>query len=277
MAHAGFPIPLNEMGAFDVFGWQFLWVGGLALGETRFPTRWPRLLLTVSATLAAVLFVCRHAAFDKLTGPALFDLLVDKWKLGMLRLVNLAALGILLVRFGTSLANSRLGTRMAVLGRASLEVFSTHLICCFVFVGIGDGPDVHFTVSQDVAIVSITVAFMFVVAERVKRRRNAGADRASSAIVLTDITRGRGRSAARGLMHLQANAHVIRRSRRRPSHPMWHGAGASGFVRGSRRRCTSRHGRRRRIGRRMQRSAGASNPYLPGCRRQRTSPGLVAP
>ena len=32
LAHWGFPIPLNEMGAFDIFGWQVLWILGLAVG-----------------------------------------------------------------------------------------------------------------------------------------------------------------------------------------------------------------------------------------------------
>ena len=55
LAHWGFPIPLNEMGAFDVFGWQLLWIGGLALGEARLPARWPKWLLALCGAVAAIL------------------------------------------------------------------------------------------------------------------------------------------------------------------------------------------------------------------------------
>jgi hypothetical protein len=172
LAHWGFPIPLREMGAFDVFGWQFLWVSGLALGGTRFPSRWPGWLLALCGAIAAVLFVCRHEAFDAVTGPALFDLLVDKWRLGILRLINAAALGILLLRFGSPLANSAWGSRLAVLGRASLEVFAAHVVCCFVFLGIGPA-DGHSAPWQDAITLAVTLAILFWVAERVRRRRAA--------------------------------------------------------------------------------------------------------
>ena len=171
LAHRGFPIPLNEMGAFDIFAWQFLWISGLALGEVRFPAHWPKWALTSCGLVAAILFVCRHSALDKLVGPVVFDVLVDKWRLGILRLIDAVALGILILRFGSPLADSRLGAKLAVLGRASLEVFSAHLIFCFVFLGLGQGPDAHFTPWQDIAILATTLAGMYVVAWRAERQR----------------------------------------------------------------------------------------------------------
>jgi hypothetical protein len=173
LTHWGFPIPLNEMGAFDIFGWQFLWILGLAAGQARFPAHWPKWVLILCGAIAATLFVCRHTAFDALTGPGLFDFLVDKWRLGILRLIDGAVLGILLLRFGSPLADSYLGGKLAVMGRASLEVFSAHLIFCFLFLGIGQGPDAHFTLGQSVAIIAITFAGMYVVAWRVERHRKA--------------------------------------------------------------------------------------------------------
>jgi hypothetical protein len=171
LAHWGFPIPLNEMGAFDVFGWQFLWIVGLAIGEARLPRRWPKWALTSCGAVAAILFVCRHTAFDALIGPVLCDVLVDKWKLGILRLIDSAALGILLLRFGSPLADSRLGGKLRVLGRASLAAFSAHLIFCFLFLGIGQDSDAHFPLWQDATIIAITLGGMYVVARRVERRR----------------------------------------------------------------------------------------------------------
>jgi hypothetical protein len=171
LTQCGFPIPLNEMGAFDVFGWQFLWIIGLAAGEARFPSRWPKWALLSSGAIALILFVCRHTAFDALTGPRLFDILVDKWKLGILRLIDAAALGTLLLRFGSPLADSPLGGKLALLGRASLEVFSAHLIFCLLFLGIGKGPNAHFSPWQDAAIIAITLSGMYLVAWGVERRR----------------------------------------------------------------------------------------------------------
>jgi hypothetical protein len=186
VAHAGFPIPLREMGAFDIFAWQLLWTAGLALGEARLPLRWPKWVVVTSGTVAAALFICRHTPFDKLTGPVLFDLLIDKWKLGVLRLVNATAIGILLVRFGPSIAGSRFAERLAVLGRASLEVFATHLIFCFFFLGVGNGPEAHLPVWEDLAIVGITIAGLFVAAITVGQSK-AGASSLRPPAVATNV------------------------------------------------------------------------------------------
>ena len=171
-AHLGFPIPLNEMGAFDWLGWQFLWTIGLCLGSARVAslfskTRIPRWVVLLSATIAAVLFICRHTAFDVLAGPTLFDALVNKWRLGIFRLIDAAAIGILLVKFGAPLAETWVGARLATLGRASLEVFSAHLVFCFLFLGIGAGPDVSLAWWQDAIIVTVTIAGLFMVADYV--------------------------------------------------------------------------------------------------------------
>jgi hypothetical protein len=179
-AHFGFSIPLNEMGAFDWFGWQFLWTAGLWLGSAKAVAlfskiRFPRWMLLLSAIIALVLFVCRHTAFDVVAGPTLFDALVNKWRLGIFRLIDAAAIGILLVKFGSPLAQNWMGARLATLGRASLEVFSAHLLFCFIFLGLGAGPDVSLTWWQDAGIIAVTFAGLFTVAYYVERRRALGA------------------------------------------------------------------------------------------------------
>jgi hypothetical protein len=163
-AHFGFPVPLNETGAFDIFGWQFLWTAGLLLGSKRLELRWSKPILILSGLVAAVLFVCRHTAFDAITGPALFDVLVDKWRLAILRLVDLTAIGLLVVKFGSPLADTWLGNRLGQLGRASLEVFSAHVCFCFIFLALGNGTELPFTVWQDGLILLITLSGLFAVA-----------------------------------------------------------------------------------------------------------------
>ena len=175
-AHFGFPIPANETGAFDLFGWQFLWTIGLCLGTAKerslfSKVRIPRWLVALSAAVALALFVCRHTSFDVFTGPALFDALVNKWRLSILRLIDAAALGVLLLRFGSPLADTRLGRRLAALGRTSLEVFSAHVVLCLIFLGLAAGTDPHFAPWQDPFVLAITLAGLFLVADRVEKRR----------------------------------------------------------------------------------------------------------
>jgi hypothetical protein len=176
VAHFGFPIPLNETGAFDLFGWQFLWTIGLCLGAAKSgalfsKARIPRWLVVLSAAVALALFFCRHSSFDVFTGPALFDALVNKWRLSILRLIDAAALGVLLLRFGSPLADTRLGRRVAALGRTSLEVFTAHVVFCLVFLGLAAGSDPHFAPWQDPFVLAITLAGLFLVADRVEKRR----------------------------------------------------------------------------------------------------------
>jgi hypothetical protein len=176
VAHFGFPIPLNETGAFDLFGWQFLWTASLYLGSSKAASlfskfRIPKWVVIASAAIAAILFVCRHTPFDIFIGPTLFDVLVNKWRLGVLRQIDAVAIGILLVKYGSPLAETWLGRRLATLGRASLEVFCTHLVFCFFFLGLATGTDAQYTWPQDAVIIGVTLTGLFTVAHYTQRRK----------------------------------------------------------------------------------------------------------
>lgn len=182
VAHFGFPIPLRETGAFDLFGWQFLWAIGLYLGSGKAAflfskIRIPKWMLLFAAVVAAVMFVLRHTGFDIIAGPTLFDALVNKWRLGIFRLMDAAAIGILLVKFGSPWARTWLGVRLALLGRNSLEVFSTHVLLCLVFLGLASGTDPHFEAWQDPIVLVTTLTALFVVATYADRRRQMARDR----------------------------------------------------------------------------------------------------
>jgi hypothetical protein len=175
-AGLGFPIPLNQAGAFDLFAWQLLWTIGLVLGTLgstarRSGVRISRPVLLSCVAIAVILFACRHSAFDRLVGPTLFDILVDKWRLGILRLVDFAAIGIILVKYGPRLAATRFGDYLVPLGRASLEVFSAHVLFCLLVLGFGKGPDPHFAWWQDAIVVTATLTGLFVIADLVLKRR----------------------------------------------------------------------------------------------------------
>jgi hypothetical protein len=133
----GLPVPFQEMGAFNTFGWQFLWFAGMCLGASRNapdakPLRFPSWLVALAGMVALYGLVWRHfgehgqAPFG---GDVELNLLFDKWQLGPLRLVNLLALGILAVRFGPWLMR-RLPRMhwLEAMGSASLPVFCAHLV-----------------------------------------------------------------------------------------------------------------------------------------------------
>lgn len=189
-SHFGFAIPLREMGAFDLFGWQFLWIIGLYLGSGNAAAlfsnvRIPKWIVRFSIVVAVLMFVLRHTGFDVIAGPTLFDALVNKWRLGIFRLFDAAAITILLVKFGSPLASTRLGMQLAVLGRASLEVFSSHVILCLIFLGLATGTDPHFAAWQDPIVLFITLASLFLVARFVDRRRKLARSARTASVTLS--------------------------------------------------------------------------------------------
>jgi hypothetical protein len=127
-------IPLNEMGSFDLWAWQFLWITGIWFGvqwaQDKLPLEiWARRAVIPAAMLVCSFFVLRHQISHGLElGPAEF--LFDKWHLGAMRLVNFAAAATVLVYFQSAL--KPLAVRPLVLmGQSSLQVFCVHLLFCF--------------------------------------------------------------------------------------------------------------------------------------------------
>ena len=127
-------IPLNEMGSFDLWAWQFLWIAGIWLGvrwgQNDLPIdAWARRAVVPAAIVASVLLVVRHAiTFGLELGPGAF--LFDKWHLGAARLVDFAALAILLL-YSQSVLKPLAVRPLVMLGQSSLQVFCVHLLFCF--------------------------------------------------------------------------------------------------------------------------------------------------
>jgi hypothetical protein len=134
MHHFGLQIPLNEMGAFDLWAWQFLWVLGLWFGtrwaQDNMPVRkWAAKLLVPAAIIAPMLLALRYAVGNRIELGSL-EVCFDKWHLGVVRLINFAAISVLLACFPAVL--QKLSIRPLVLmGQASLQVFCVHLLFCF--------------------------------------------------------------------------------------------------------------------------------------------------
>ena len=144
-ATVGWPVPYSQTGAFSLLAWQLLWLVGLRAGAlqaavrdtTKADHRWPRFLVRTAVLIAAALLVWRHLAGQlPFSADSTLNALFDKWHLGPLRLLNFAALAILVVHARPLLVAWSRNSTIATLGRASLTVFSGHLVLCLALLTI---------------------------------------------------------------------------------------------------------------------------------------------
>jgi hypothetical protein len=166
--YAGLRIPLNEMGAFNLWAWQLVWVLGMWCG-----VRWARNELPaekwasrtwlpaalVVTTLLALRYVQQFSGLD--LGRCAF--LFDKWHLGMARLIDFAAVAMLLIRF-RSIVKPLAIRPLVLLGQSSLQVFCTHFVFCFLGIGMmGDAERILGW--RQVALIAGTFAALLLVAK----------------------------------------------------------------------------------------------------------------
>jgi hypothetical protein len=161
------PIPINEMGSFDFWAWQFLWILGLWFGvrwaQGNLPVeKWARRVLIPAAIVAAILLPFRYAVGRGIDLGA-FEPLFDKWHFGVVRLINFAAVAVLLVRFQSVL--KPLAVRPLVqLGQASLQVFCVHLL--FTFAGLTLlGNAAMLSAWKQIALLAATLGAMLLTAK----------------------------------------------------------------------------------------------------------------
>ena len=160
-------IPMNEMGAFDLWAWQFLWILGLWFGvrwaQGNLPVeKWARRAVVPAAIAVAVLLPLRYAVGRGIELGA-FEPLFDKWHFGVLRLINFAAVAALLIRFQPIL--KPLAVRpLVLLGQASLQVFCVHLL--FTFAGLTLlGNAAMLSAWEQIALVATTLGAMLLTAK----------------------------------------------------------------------------------------------------------------
>jgi hypothetical protein len=167
-------VPQSSTGAFDLFGWLLLWMVGLALGtmygeslasdEVKDGIHIPAGLLAASFSVAAVLFTLRYFRTDQWLDPNVYGWLIDKWHLGPVRILNFSALAILLVKYGTRIASIRIFPPLALLGRASIEVFSVHVLCCLGADALSHQADPDLPWWQQILVLVVTISAMFATA-----------------------------------------------------------------------------------------------------------------
>jgi hypothetical protein len=127
-----------NLGDFDLFAWQVLFFGGLYCGFRRY-TQGDKLPLTsqyclvISFVVAIVLFSFRHHWLVSEQLCKTFDKMADRPTLGIVRLVNFAAICFLLSTCFHRFKNFLAFDWLAILGRNSLAVFAFQVVLvCFV-------------------------------------------------------------------------------------------------------------------------------------------------
>jgi len=183
-------IPLQETGAFNLFAWQAVWTVGLWIGARsatrREAFREPPGWLAALACGVCLFFVAVRWSW---LGPHLTQqslaMAIDKWQIGPLRVVNLAALSLVAYWLRSHLLKVVAIEPFVTLGKASLHVFCTHVV--FVFVGLAllvrdVGEDVGAPSEQlhgfeAIALLVLTFVGLILVAIRQVRKRRTGSGR----------------------------------------------------------------------------------------------------
>jgi hypothetical protein len=165
--HLGVGIPLNETGAFDLWAWQLLWLVGIWMGvlwaKDQLPlTRVARPLTIPAFVVFLSLLILRYAVFCGFQFGS-YETCFDKWHLGVVRLIDLGAVGVLLIRARSYLKPLSIGP-LVLLGQSSLQVFCTHLFFCFAGLTLLGNASMLKPWEQ-LGIVAITLLAMLLIAK----------------------------------------------------------------------------------------------------------------
>jgi hypothetical protein len=179
----GSPIPYRETGAFHWLAWQALWVVGLWLGARQRPLpRLPQWLVAPAALYALAMLSWRHlAGQDPMPGVPAVDLLLDKWSLGPLRVLNFACVFVLLVSAGPWLRKVLpRPLPLELLGRHSLSVFCAHIVIALFTLAFFGSTQVIRPATTDIVLLAGTFAGLFLVTLGVQAPEHRGRRRAQS-------------------------------------------------------------------------------------------------
>jgi hypothetical protein len=195
----GLQIPLNEMGAFDLWAWQLWWLVGLWLGvrwaKDDLRLDWVKEMTIPAAMVAFVFLVLRYAQVDGVLTFGKSALLLDKWDFGVGRMINFTAVAVLAIRFRSVLRPFAIRP-LVMLGRASLPVFCAHLLCVFFALTIMKNDPIIGGWKAIVIILASLSALLVTAKIATNRRANAGRNRATSPKAPTPAPTGYGKGLA---------------------------------------------------------------------------------
>ncbi len=159
------PIGIDvQIGVFNSFSWQILFVGGLLCGYKTLTNRGPwlptgRLFTLWACVIAAILFCLRHGPVEMSPEEAF----VSRSSLGPLRLVNFASIVFLVSRARGLIERLIAWQGFAFLSRHSLQVFAFHLIPIYV-AGLVLGNRTSLSIGAQLFVVASCILSLFLVA-----------------------------------------------------------------------------------------------------------------
>jgi hypothetical protein len=178
-------IPLQETGAFNLFAWQAVWIAGLWLGvktaQNDMPLkRVPGYMVAVCGVVCVFFLGVRHQWLGQHLTQQALGISLDKWQIGPMRVINLAAFLIVCYWMRRYLLKLVSIEPFLTLGKASLQVFCAHVF--FVFAGLallyGDIPQLHG--ARAYGMLLLTFSGLMLVAMREARLRREAKSRAAA-------------------------------------------------------------------------------------------------
>jgi hypothetical protein len=155
-----------NLGPFDVFAWQLLWVGGLYCGQRLYEKKHAlplsRPLIVIVILLAIGFFALRLTTASTTAVPASQGWLLDKWHLGPLRLLNFLVTGWAFSRVLGYLQHWEILLRpFSLIGRNMLPVFCSQIVLSVLLIGIIPASGGTELFSSMLVICQLLTAFLF--------------------------------------------------------------------------------------------------------------------
>lgn len=172
-------VPLAAHGAFNLFAWQAVWVVGLWFGASSavgpIPLhKLPRWAIPISVAVCGFFLCVRHGWLGPHWNQQSFGMELDKWQLGPLRVLNIAAYIVLFWWLRKYIAKALTHKPIVMFGQASIEVFCGHLFFVFLGLGLVTGDLLHASGPAAVTLDVITFPALFAMAYLVVKRRKRG-------------------------------------------------------------------------------------------------------
>ncbi len=170
----GLTVPYHETGAFDMLAWQMIWFMGLWLGART--AGGAKIQFAPSIVYAAFVIATAGLVIRYWMGQAplgeheIAALLLGKWRLGALRLINFLALAVVIIHCAPSLKSLIRWRPLERLGAASLPVFCAHLIAVLLILAVAGDRQGTRSAGTELALLAGTLVLMLAIAVAVPAR-----------------------------------------------------------------------------------------------------------
>jgi hypothetical protein len=159
-------LPFVQLGPFDLFAWQLLWVSGLFIGQHFLDNQrllsMPHSLRPIFFLSAIVFLMWRWSSFAGAPTSVVQTWFLDKWHLGPLRVMNFAVAASVTAMFLKYLNRWEAPLRpLALIGRHMLPVFSIEICVSVLLLGRTESGLTVEPITTALVIVQLLTAPLF--------------------------------------------------------------------------------------------------------------------